>query len=505
MRFEVQTKSGQRADRLNSVTPPQSYPSFILNFNHNWNDYGYSNWFALFYAETELNIACVGEIKLMCTEGNVMDYIPREFEYLDERFCSIAINQSYYKNLHDHFDRGFAVEVLKALRDCAINVDIYEEFQHKREFEVSLTRTLESERAVREGRYIFEGLDVEDAYSFEYVFHPIYNPQAAATWKIEFEYESPLYKRCAAVVGENGVGKTRLLTSFIKDLLTEAPAFNKKPLFSSVIAISSTHLDDYLRIENSNWKLPYCALVVENDKKTAIDYAIASIENIIGRGTVKGTSLLKIYSNFINSLIWDDLDEMIIVYPSDKEELAGRQAYPNRNGVVASVKKMSSGQMHLFSLINKVFENIHFDALLVFDEPEVHLHPRMISEFFMLLSKLLRFFESYAIMATHSPLVVREVMGRNVFLMQKTEGNIPLLGHLDIETFGEDISLLYRKIFNYDGSGSFFQNTVKGQIRRRRTYEQIVSMFSQDMPLSMNSKFMIRDMVIEYNNNHAED
>lgn len=505
MRFEVQTKTGQRADRLSSIVSPQSYPSFILNFNHNWNDYGYSNWFALFYAETEDNISYVGEIKLMCREGDVMDYIPKEFEYLDERFCSIAISQSYYKNLHDHFDKNIAIEVLKALRDCAINVEIYEEFQHQREFEVSLIRTLESERAVREGRYIFEGLDVEDAYSFEYVFHPIYNPQSAATWKIDFEYGSPLYRRCAAVVGENGVGKTRLLTSFIKDLLGEAPTFTKRPLFSSVIAISSTHLDDYLRIENRNWKLPYSALVVEHDKTSAIDNAIVSVENIIKRGTVKGASLLKIYSTFINSLIKEDLDEMIVVYPTEDEELQGRRPYVNRNGIVAVVKTMSSGQMHLFSLINKIFENIHFDALLAFDEPEVHLHPKMISEFFMLLSKLLRFFESYAIIATHSPLVVREIMGKNVFLMQKTEDDIPLLGHLDIETFGEDISLLYRKIFSYDGNNSFFQSTVKGQIRKRKTYEQIVSTFSQDMPLSMNSRFMIRDMILEYNSNHAED
>ncbi len=191
------------------------------------------------------------------------------------------------------------------------------------------------------------------------------------------------------------------------------------------------------------------------------------------------------------------MDKEIIVYPTKEEILAGKGPYVNRNGIVASIMEMSSGQMHLFSLINKVFEKIRFDALFVFDEPEVHFHPKMISEFFMLLSKLMKFFQCYAIIATHSPLVVREMVGKNVYLMQKTEDYIPLLGHLDIETFGEDISLLYRKIFSYDDKQSFFMATVQKGILKGMTYDDIVEMLSRDMPLSMNSRFMIRDLMMK--------
>lgn len=497
MRFEVQKKIGRRADKIASIVPPSSYPSFILNFNDNWNDYGYSNWFALFYANKPEEIVLVGEVKLMCNKGSVMKYLPKEFDYLDDSFCSLAITQGYYQFFHDRFERSYALEVMKALRDCAINVEIYERFKNDQEFEISLTRSLESERSIREGRYIFEGLDICDAYRFEYNFHPIYNPSSVAIWKIDFEYESPLYKRCAAVIGENGVGKTRLLTSFIEDLLTEAPNFSKRPLFSCVIAITTAHHEDYLRIEDSNWKMPYSALVVESDRTAAIHNSQEAVSNIIKRGTVKSKSVLHYYCTFINSLLKKDLDKEIIVYPTKEEILAGKGPYVNRNGIVASIMEMSSGQMHLFSLINKVFEKIRFDALFVFDEPEVHFHPKMISEFFMLLSKLMKFFQCYAIIATHSPLVVREMVGKNVYLMQKTEDNIPLLGHLDIETFGEDISLLYRKIFSYDDKQSFFMATVQKGILKGMTYDDIVEMLSRDMPLSMNSRFMIRDLMMK--------
>lgn len=505
MRFEVQTKTGRRADRIASTVPPDKYPSFILNFNDDWNDYGYSNWFALFYANKPDEIVLIGEVKLMCNKGNVMDYLPKEFEYLDDSFCSLAITQGYYQFFHDRFEHTYALKVMKALRDCAINVEIHEQFRNEPEFEISLIRSLESERSVREGRYIFDGLDINEAYRFEYNFHPIYNPSSVATWKIDFEYESPLYRRCAAVVGENGVGKTMLLTSFIEDLLNETQNFSKRPLFSCVIAISSAHLDDYLRIADSNWKTPYSALVVEHDKTTAINNAQEAVANIINRGTVKSKSILHYYCTFLNSLLKKDLEKEIIVYPTRDEVIAGKGPYVNRDGIVATIKEMSSGQMHLFSLVNKVFEKIRFDALFVFDEPEVHLHPKMISEFFILLSKLMKFFQCYAIIATHSPLVVREMVGKNVYLMQKTDDNIPLLGHLDIETFGEDISLLYRKIFNYDDKQSFFMTTVQRNIMKRKTYEEIVEMLSQDMPLSMNSRFMIRDMMMQKERGNAQN
>ena len=113
MRFEVQTKTGRRADRIASIVPPGNYPSFILNFNNGWNDYGYSNWFALFYANKPNETVFIGEVKLMCNKGNVMDYLPKEFEYLDDTFCSLAITQGYYQFFHDRFEHIYALEVMK--------------------------------------------------------------------------------------------------------------------------------------------------------------------------------------------------------------------------------------------------------------------------------------------------------------------------------------------------------------------------------------------------------
>lgn len=92
----------------------------------------------------------------------------------------------------------------------------------------------------------------------------------------------------------------------------------------------------------------------------------------------------------------------------------------------SNVNILSSGQLHILSLVTYICANIHYRSLLFLDEPEVHLHPHITMEFMALLSRLLYVFKSYAIIATHTPLVVREMAGKNVYLMQKMQDGIPL-------------------------------------------------------------------------------
>ena len=86
----------------------------------------------------------------------------------------------------------------------------------------------------------------------------------------------------------------------------------------------------------------------------------------------------------------------------------------NKEELGKIVQIVSSGQLHLLSLITYIYANIHFATLLIIDEPEVHLHPHTVVEFMRILASILMRFKSYAIIATHSPLIVREVISSNV-------------------------------------------------------------------------------------------
>ena len=119
IRFEVQRKSGQRADNPGSVESPSCYPCFVLNYNYDWNDYGYSNWYALFYFPSPNEYMLIGELKLMTRmEGDAYQYIRGGFNNLSDDYCSIGLEMIYYENLH----RYFGVEDAKNIYTQEINI-----------------------------------------------------------------------------------------------------------------------------------------------------------------------------------------------------------------------------------------------------------------------------------------------------------------------------------------------------------------------------------------------
>ena len=124
-------------------------------------------------------------------------------------------------------------------------------------------------------------------------------------------------------------------------------------------------------------------------------------------------------------------------------------------------------------------------------------------QFFYHLESLLRRFQSYAVIATHSPLVIREIPGNLVSVIKRMDGNVALIENIGMEKFGEDVTLLYRQIFGYDESESCFRLTVK-KMAQTKTFEEIVEkLMTAEKPLSLNARFTIRNIVSKMN--HAED
>ena len=162
---------------------------------------------------------------------------------------------------------------------------------------------------------------------------------------------------------------------------------------------------------------------------------------------------------------------------------------------------LSSGQLSILQLITSICSNIHMSSLLIIDEPEVHLHPSFILEFMTKLGNILKQFDSFAIIATHSPLIVREIVNSQVFLMQRMEGDIPQIAKVNFETFGEDATKLYRNIFGYDEHKSFFTLLVRKMLETK-SYIQVIELLDKYMELGMNARLAIRDIKEELKEQH---
>lgn len=501
LRFEVQKKSGQRADHAGSVSPPSIYPSFVLNYNYDWNDYGYSNWYALFFFPEPATQLFLGEIKLMTTqEYDAFHYIRDGFEALSDEYCSIGLENDYYRRLYKYFGTEGAKDILSALRDCAVNIEIRNAFVNTEEYKVSLMRDLSSNKVVKEARAIITGKSFVDLFSFNYHFSPEYDKRICLDWSVEFKYDAQPWDRYVGVIGENGMGKTQLLKHLIRDMYENKDNFAMIPAFSSVIVIHSTPYDEYDEIKSNDTTMPYYAFSIEQDRNNVFDLLSNALTEIVRRGLIDKKSLANVFKKQLYKIIMHEwVDSLLFQVSSDDETYMIWQYDPNV--LKTLIPKTSSGQLHLFMLLAQVFAHANLNTLFVIDEPEVHLHPKAIMDFLDILGSILSTFDSYAIIATHSPLIIREMRGHNVYLMQHINNGILDMANLPYETFGENIAVLYHKIFGYDEKTSLFTKTVTKLVEEGNSYERICEILSNNEDLNFNASMIISNEIMKSKRN----
>lgn len=494
--FEKQIKLSLRADHPASVRMPQSQPCLKLIFNDDWNDYGYSTWFVLWYIHDDAK-DCIGDIKLMHRDSSdVYDELPDSFNTLDESFCSVGIDISFYKSLLNHFGKKAAYDILNRLQDCIVIPHKLEAFSAHDVFTTSLKRDMSTKRVFDEALLLMEGRDTSDAYSFVYQFTPKYNEAVTVPWNLHIEYDAPRIKRTFALIGINGVGKTLLLSSMMDDLVHQnTEALSRIPLIMSALIICSSRFDEYKKIKQEDVKIPLSLVSLVQEDKT-IEELTSAIKKILSRETfLLNGNMLHIHQHYVSLLkqqLGDHIAQGLIL---EEEKDGQKKYYLDENRLRELVEKMSTGQLQIFSLITYVCAEIHLSTLIVIDEPEVHLHPHLITNFFVSLNKLLEYFNSYAILPTHSPLVVRECVGQNVYLMTCSH-QVPTIAEVPFNTFGEDISTLYENIFEYHEQNSYFYSVVNKQAERGKSVDSIINYLKeQGVKLNRNSMFVIRDCV----------
>ena len=495
--FDVQTKCGQRSDTFAGVKEPTRYPCFVLNHNYNWNDYGCHTWYSLFYFKSSTERTFIGELKIMTTgEDDTNSIIPKKFRCLSYDYCSLGISNSYYHSLKRLFSVDECEKILVALQDCAVQIERYEQYKDNSTFKVSLVRDLSSEKARREAKYIIHDTPLSDAYNIQYLFHPEYNLELSIPFRMKYNPEAKLYDRCVGIIGENGVGKTTMLGGMIDSLINHKKEnlLHDLPLFSSVMAVCTTPFDcfsDIKQQDDTASTIPYYYFCANQDKEEALLKIKESVKEIRER-IFHGTELFGYYDKIVAKEL-PETAQYEWCYHEKKDDSLNFKI--DCEVLKEMLEKLSSGQLQLLLLITFIFRKINFDTLLVIDEPEVHLHPKAINVLFKLLIHLLDKFQSYCIVSTHSPLIVRELVGKNVFLMRRF-GNDLELGKIGIETLGEDITFLYNEIFGYEEQTTSLAKTIRQMKKEGKSYKDIIHILNTDSKrLSLSTRMLVKQIV----------
>lgn len=157
--------------------------------------------------------------------------------------------------------------------------------------------------------------------------------------------------------------------------------------------------------------------------------------------------------------------------------------------------KLSSGQNILLYTMTNVIANIQDESIVLFDEPELHLHPNAISNLMRMLYDLLDEYNSYAIVSTHSPLIVQETPTRYIKKFDR-KFNVLSVSDLSIEAFGENLTSITEDVFNVRDVESNYKTILRNAIEEEgKEIEGILDLF----PIGLSFNAMTYLSIVEKN------
>ncbi|HCK7280392.1 TPA: AAA family ATPase [Enterobacter roggenkampii] len=472
------------------------------NFKTPWNDFGFVILFKVYYVRNNKKEK-IGNLRVLVKDiedtssyflENAKktndDKIYKITDVMNENvMVSLPTDIDYYKIINNIFLREEADELLRLLCDASYfigNNDIYKSWNG---FSGALFRDnssgdalLKNGYSIATGSYNINRRITFTADNFIDTIEPI-------TFSFDNEVEF-LREDINLLIGKNGVGKTSLL-GYIADSILGLNSNDKFPYFNKLLVVAyspfesfKTELDviksrDFKYKSNNNRfslgrkmqgvnDYTYIGFKNKNgvfDLTWPKEYAANSIVNIINydnenfwwQDDVKNSRFkllietLSLAINFDSFKLWTDSGEEIILNKDSKEKRKVLKKIDAKKGfeIIRQDKPihLSSGQLMYAYMIPAIVSEMKEESLLILDEPELYLHPTLEMGLIKMLKSLLKDSSSYAIIATHSAVMAREVVKSGVKILREkagvTKNDIP-----GIETYGESLDAIVGEVFD---------------------------------------------------------
>lgn len=482
------------------------YSNTIVIYDDNWNDYGYRTTFHVVYCDQKRKVHSIGDLKIynydldeMRTEkyySAVSSTLPARIVHLDDKFCSLGQSLSYYKNLKTHFPESY-FQILKQLNDIAVQPALKARFINEHGVQTSLLRESSAEKAINEARYLLDTDRLEQKdMSFSYCVAVPYS-DIPVELAFNFTKDDNLPYRINILIGKNGTGKTQILSQLANSLSgisdTEEDRSTKfvgnRPPIDKVISISYSAFDSFKKhpIDKNNCPIDGTKPQMDGTTYRTNSYAYCGIQSEDGT-----LSLEQLNRKFEESFCllrdkgreeaWKSI--MNEVMESEHSGLIEDVVNGNFNSI-----RFSSGQHVLICLIIEALATIEKESLILFDEPEIHLHPNAIANTMRMLYKLLAEFDSYAIFATHSPLIVQETPTQYIQILDRID-DVLSVRKPAMECFGENITSITNEIFDVCSTESNYK-TVLSALAKKLSYDEVRELFENN--LSLNAMIFLKN------------
>lgn len=289
---------------------------------------------------------------------------------------------------------------------------------------------------------------------------------------------------CTVFIGGNGSGKSTAMYKLAKlmhaDIDDRAKNDYKEKLgelipnnvgISKLIVVSYSPFDNFILPawdedpKQSSDRFVYCGIrdyITERDillseqdgKAEQMDEVI--LDDRQGRTQLKSIQdlakefnheFVRLKSDAKKETIWDEIAETATVLHPELSSIMQQMAMEeNGRERISLFKDLSTGNKYLFHMLATVIANIEDDSLVLFDEPENHIHPPLLSFLLKSLRRILYRYNSVVFISTHSPVIVQETFASNVYVVRRVGDGISMT-HPEIETYGANIGEITSEVF----------------------------------------------------------
>ncbi|QYY82973.1 AAA family ATPase [Pseudomonas germanica] len=469
-------------------------PYFFILPNLGWNDYSFVTLFRSFYVDSNGQELFVGELKVgfagQDEQQRTADFIPSEFSSLETGFFSLGQSPEYYETLEKNLSNNVLTAYLVALKDVVYDNRLFDLAYREASFVQSLTRFVSLSSIKGHFRGILHAPGALRSYGLKFT-------EEATGVEMDFSVfpDSRPPSNIHVLIGRNGVGKSYILKRVANSIDKNDGAVTNRDrttvrvedfglLLYFSLGVFGNPLDDIdfndSEIDKYKTKKKYIGIYDQKTRQLksvtggmAVEFA-ESLKNCLLGSEVKKELWLSAVRSLSVDVNFQELNISSLLEELDENRLivAARELFVS----------LSSGHAAVIYYVTSVVELVEDRTICLFDEPENHLHPPLLSTFVRVLSELLAVKNGLAIIATHSPVIVQEAPRSCVWKVNRLAGGLEV-SRPCIETFGESVGEITTEVFNLDVRNSGFYKLLANDSKNFRSYDDLLEKYNRAIGL----------------------
>lgn len=476
--------------------PPVPGPRQVFLVKDDWDDYHFKTTFLLLYSDgTEIHK--VGQVKIgrFGMREHERTTLADHFESVDEGFFSLGQDDTYYEKLRDLGDE-VRLAVLVSLRDVAFDQELFARAWDEEVTRTSLLRSVSRETVVHQFHRIARGGARLTPFDFSYTAPaPGIGGVDPLTLSFTVKPGSSPPTNVHALIGSNGVGKTRLLSHLaravadgsatVEEVGQVANLTGTGPVFTNMVSVASSAFDLLTPVQETNGThhahVTLARGSIHSDDVTPAQRFAQLVAGLTGARLDRWQTALATLA---------EADPLF----RDADILATSRLTPDPSPAdsAQAFDRLSSGHKIVLLAITNLADLVTETTLVLIDEPETHLHPPLLAAFIRAVSDLLADRNGVAVIATHSPVVLQETPRKCVWVLRRS-GHVMRATRPAIETFGENVGILTHEAFGLEVTRSGFHRDLEQAVNEGLAYHEVVERFGGE--LGSEAKSLVRVLI----------